>query len=70
MRAVSDSNIAKQTSITDSKDGEELLETAPQTYYYYPALRVRQISRRRYDSPYRGSFSNYANNYDEFPTVA
>lgn len=70
VRAISESNIAEQALIADSKDGDELLETAPQTYYYYPSLRVRQIYRRRYDVPSRGAFSNYANNYDEFPTVA
>lgn len=50
---------------------DELLDTAAQTrYYYYPYFRVRKISKRTYDTRPSNAFSNYANDYDRFPTVA
>lgn len=59
------------TQRTETANGEdELLETAPQTFYYYPYFRVRRISQRRYDNIFQRPLSNYANDYDKFPTVA
>lgn len=59
-------------SITEDNNDEELLDTAAQTrnYYYYPYFRIRRISQRRYDDRPLRPYSNYANDYDKFPTVA
>lgn len=51
-------------------DNDEILDSAPQTYYYYPYFRVRRISKRRYDDIPKHPLSNYADDYDRFPTVA
>lgn len=69
-RAVTDPFFDDQDPIIDSKDDEEFLNTAPQTYYYYPYYRIRKISRRTYDNPSIQPLSNYADSYDRFPTVA
>lgn len=67
IRAVIDPIVDTEDSTNDSSADEEPLETAAQRYYYYPYYRVRKISARSYNNP---PLSNYADNYDKFPTVA
>lgn len=77
-RAITDSNSDNQALDEETEkrriiEGvEELLNTSAQTryYYYYPYFRIRRISKRTYDNKLSQPFSNYANDYDKFPTVA
>lgn len=57
-------------AVTDPIDNEELLDSIPQTYYYYPYFRIKRISRRRNVDIPKHPLSNYADDYDRFPTVA
>lgn len=71
-RAIQDDDLG---SIKEGGALEEVLVAAPQTgyYYFYPYFRLRKVSRRRYDyNGYKSQkpFSNYADEYDRFPTVA
>lgn len=72
-RAIIDPNvdaIIDDGQAETTRGNEEILDAAPQTYYYYPYVRVRRISKRRYDAIPEHPLSNYADDYDRFPTVA
>lgn len=57
--------------VPNADDNAEILYSAPQTYfYYYPFFRVSKITKNKYNRRPQKPLSNYANNYDKFPTIA
>lgn len=66
-RAIVDPDIE---SLAQTSGTSELLQTAPQTYSYYPYFRIRRIFKKRNNDNNEPPLSNYADPYDHFPTVA